>query len=992
MLRVLGCILLVVSIGVSSATVLGPSEPSERSDAAGGGAGSGPSPALSPGGGPQPLGSPPGVATMLAPFDYQRGGPDGKRPKLNFVSTDPDTNDIDYHIQLDDNSDFQSTYIDRPSRNSLNMISDGGAEKGDMSEWTVDADGNGYPTRSTSIFRSGTASFQVSPGTRVAVGTDSFRQIFSFPQNASTLSVTIYYHVPSPGDSNDLRNILIYDKTCTTLKVNLLMNAPNTAISWTSAGTTLSDPALKGKELCLLMSEQADAINPSVLYIDDITLVANMATTAGFANVPNPVDTAPFTSGDTVRFQPEFSLADGSAYFWRVRAVDSGTVWSAWSGARSHWIDASSLVPAWGQDSRDQFLTDTLAGAAAASTFEDGSVQVTGASGSVTSTTIKFSAGPVSTSWERASWQEQEASGGAVSVAAMHNPTADANCNGGTWLWATATASASPLSLRNLGATACMRLVSNLSSPPATTSYLRDWTVTWAVDPNVDSLAVKHAGRPIGDGDRLYAGHTEIFEVKVSDPQGGTDVNRVDLWLGSSSHVARWTESTDSFLEAAGGADFELLSDSADTSLAGNQWTIVFEIRFPWNFPKSELLLDPRVDVVDDASNSDTEVFVASSFLVENDLVLRETGLLLHARLDEGSGTIAGDSSGVRHTGTLLGNPVWIAGRLGAGLSFDGVDDAIDHSSSSRLNPSSGLTLEAWFKVAGSTGTDQVVISRWDSAGGVDERTYVIGVSAANQVIFGISADGITAAFAVSPGTIVYTVWYHVAGTWDGSTMRLHVNGSLAATTPTGGAIKSSPSTRTAIGAIIGRVGDPVDFEFLGQIDEARIYDRASPAAEVQERAQFRNNDGRTGLVSEILMDDGGGTAANESSGLGTSGSLSGGPAWVDGKVGKALQFDMTNDDVRLTGLKVNTGAGAWNTVEFWMNWNGDPDGLGSGMMPFGWGGTAGGGYGLWLLNGCFGFNTWENNILGIAIDSSFGGRWHHVAAIFYNGVASPTT
>jgi hypothetical protein len=47
-------------------------------------------------------------------------------------------------------------------------------------------------------------------------------------------------------------------------------------------------------------------------------------------------------------------------------------------------------------------------------------------------------------------------------------------------------------------------------------------------------------------------------------------------------------------------------------------------------------------------------------------------------RLDEGTGTTAYDSSGNGNDGTILGNPQWVAGKVGGALDFDGNGDYID--------------------------------------------------------------------------------------------------------------------------------------------------------------------------------------------------------------------------------------------------------------------------------------------------------------------------
>jgi flagellin-like protein len=104
------------------------------------------------------------------------------------------------------------------------------------------------------------------------------------------------------------------------------------------------------------------------------------------------------------------------------------------------------------------------------------------------------------------------------------------------------------------------------------------------------------------------------------------------------------------------------------------------------------------------------------------------------------------------------------------------------------------------------------------------------------------------------------------------------------------------------------------------------------------------------------------------------------GATWVDGKYGKALNFDGLDDYVVADNVPVNTLSGAQNTVEFWIYWNGA-----DGQMPFGWNT----GYDLWLRSNAFGFNTAESNIEGFSGTDFLKKSWHHIVAIFYNGVPS---
>lgn len=69
--------------------------------------------------------------------------------------------------------------------------------------------------------------------------------------------------------------------------------------------------------------------------------------------------------------------------------------------------------------------------------------------------------------------------------------------------------------------------------------------------------------------------------------------------------------------------------------------------------------------------------------------------------------------------------------------------------------------------------------------------------------------------------------WTYIVGTCDGSNLRLYVNGKLAAGPLT---VTNAPNTASA------RIGTSVDnLYFNGMIDEARIYNRALTAEEIQQ-------------------------------------------------------------------------------------------------------------------------------------------------------------
>ena len=74
-----------------------------------------------------------------------------------------------------------------------------------------------------------------------------------------------------------------------------------------------------------------------------------------------------------------------------------------------------------------------------------------------------------------------------------------------------------------------------------------------------------------------------------------------------------------------------------------------------------------------------------------------------------------------------------------------------------------------------------------------------------------------------------------------------------------------------------------------------------------------------TGLVAYWSFDEGSGTTAEDfSPANANTGTLTNGPTWVDGKVGKALSFDGTDDYVTMGNTNdITTGD---FTLAYWMN------------------------------------------------------------------------
>ncbi|HJU47198.1 MAG TPA: LamG-like jellyroll fold domain-containing protein, partial [Gaiellaceae bacterium] len=198
------------------------------------------------------------------------------------------------------------------------------------------------------------------------------------------------------------------------------------------------------------------------------------------------------------------------------------------------------------------------------------------------------------------------------------------------------------------------------------------------------------------------------------------------------------------------------------------------------------------------------------------------TGMVAAYGFEETTGTAATDRSGKGNGGTLNG-PTRTTGKFGSALSFDGVNDWVTVPASASLDLSTAMTLEAWIRPSGLGGWRTVLMRE-------DASFYTYGIYAdtstgrpsGNAVVGGEDID-VRASSAVPTDA-----WTHLAATYDGTAVRLFVNGVQAAQLPAAGAIAS------AAGPLhIGGNGIWPEW-FVGLIDEVRIYNRSLTATEIQ--------------------------------------------------------------------------------------------------------------------------------------------------------------
>ncbi len=227
-----------------------------------------------------------------------------------------------------------------------------------------------------------------------------------------------------------------------------------------------------------------------------------------------------------------------------------------------------------------------------------------------------------------------------------------------------------------------------------------------------------------------------------------------------------------------------------------------------------------RVRAVDNAGNSSG--YTAAH---EGTTTAAPTGPVAAYGFDEGAGATVGDASGNANTGTISGAAWNTTGKFGGSLTFSAASHVVVVPASASLDLSTGMTLEAWvYPTSAQTGW-RAIIQRETDAFFLHAST---DAGALRPAVGGTFGGALT--YFGSPSAIPVDTWSHLAATWDGSVMRLYVNGTQVASQPQGGALQ-----RTSTGAGSVRFGNNVPYgeRFIGRIDEVRIYDRARTAGEI---------------------------------------------------------------------------------------------------------------------------------------------------------------
>jgi len=307
------------------------------------------------------------------------------------------------------------------------------------------------------------------------------------------------------------------------------------------------------------------------------------------------------------------------------------------------------------------------------------------------------------------------------------------------------------------------------------------------------------AGAGIQPGDKI--------ELKFSQPTQGNTINAGNI------DTALALNNGHSWLDGLSGIGSAVWS----SSVYAND-TLSITLSTTAGTPTVSLadLITPDGTIKDAAGNpiSDTQV-IGGNF---DSLI---SGAIGYWNMAENTSDTAYDATVNENHGALFGTTTWTAGQSDPALQFTAVGDYLEiPDSNNSLDLTNQGSLEVWAK-KNANSSDQVYISKYNLPNEMayemaDENGYVV-------VRWG---DGITTYTLKSLTTVAVGTWNHIVATYDGSVMKIYINGVLD------NFISYSGSALTNDYPLyIGARGGSGAF-FKGIIDQAAIYNRALNATE----------------------------------------------------------------------------------------------------------------------------------------------------------------
>ncbi|MGB8703292.1 MAG: LamG domain-containing protein [Thermosynechococcaceae cyanobacterium] len=238
---------------------------------------------------------------------------------------------------------------------------------------------------------------------------------------------------------------------------------------------------------------------------------------------------------------------------------------------------------------------------------------------------------------------------------------------------------------------------------------------------------------------------------------------------------------------------------------------------------RSTLLANPLNDVTSLKANyTDEVVLLASDTTTAQGALISSTFPIGWWLMNEGSGNTLTDASDNGNDGAINGNPTWATGIKGLALRLDGSGDYARVTHSTSLNIiGNNITLSAWIKPE-KIATQRII----DKISGTTGYSMFLSGFGYTSIRFNGNNLYRVNSSALYPTN--GTTWMHIAATYNGSIIRIYINGVENASNSVVFNIAGN-SSDLFIGADSAGLNS-----FQGVLDNVRVYNYALSSNEIK--------------------------------------------------------------------------------------------------------------------------------------------------------------
>lgn len=237
-----------------------------------------------------------------------------------------------------------------------------------------------------------------------------------------------------------------------------------------------------------------------------------------------------------------------------------------------------------------------------------------------------------------------------------------------------------------------------------------------------------------------------------------------------------------------------------------------------------------------------------------------------------GSGNLSNTSGPFTvNTSTIPQDYLIGSGRAVSNASANGYIELSNGKQSAQtlMLPTDSITVEAWVKPAQYQTWDAFVSFIQDN--GSYERGWDLEVRDDNKFAFAVTTNGVIR-YLETANSFKVNTWYHVVGTYDGTTQKIYVNGHLeGSSTANSGPIHYSDSW-LAIGSY---KDDNENNTYNGQVDEIRIWNEARTQEKIRDYMCQKLAGNETNLTHYYRLDEISGTTVTNETGSIPNGNFS---------------------------------------------------------------------------------------------------------------------